>query len=221
MRPHARPYLTLDIFALRKYANLGEVRETVRWKDNGNEQSNEYVERIMEKLENARFPLYHYDNRKSIELWPSEYFEIGELRPLKRCDFGHLCLSRPARPLRCLERRRGGARSETNRKSAKAHDELTPSGHCSYGSDCFKEWKYADSHVSHSKELAKRVEEIGIIPGSMGAIKRATTPRFVTANIGDRILGFGTRNVRIRGLRGRRNGTKSTRGRGTNGLGSA
>jgi hypothetical protein len=68
---------------------------------------------------------------------------------------------------------RGG--KERRKQIAKSRDELTPPRRTradrSYGSNCFKEWKYADSHMSHSKELAKRVEEIGIIPGSTGPMQ--------------------------------------------------
>ena len=30
------------------------------------------------------FPIWYFDNRKSMELWPHEYYKENELLPLKR-----------------------------------------------------------------------------------------------------------------------------------------
>ena len=53
----------------------------------------------------STFPLWHYDTRKGLELWPKEFFLARELFPVQGgLAFGHLMLPGPADPVPYLRR---------------------------------------------------------------------------------------------------------------------
>ena len=96
----------IDIFRLKKFENMEEIQSLVRLKDNGRPQPPEYVQRITQSFVSAPFPLYHYDTRKGIELWPREFFMEHELFPINPTSltFGGQILSGPADPMSYLTR---------------------------------------------------------------------------------------------------------------------
>ncbi len=103
-------------------------------KANGALQPDCYVETIRTALlgAGAMFPLYHYDARKSVELWPREFLSPSELLPLNEQGwFGHLRVKLPARP--CVYLRRA------------------------YGADCFESFKIATSHIDWSRDIRERL----------------------------------------------------------------
>ena len=90
-------HVWVDLFTLRRYDTLADVVAMVSSKDNGQPQSDEYIRAITEPLNAARFPIFHYDSRKGMELWPSEFFSSDELlHPHQRLPFGHMSLPAPA-----------------------------------------------------------------------------------------------------------------------------
>ena len=98
----------IDIFVMKRYESLDNILETISAKDNGENQPKDYVDAISGALVacGATFPLYHFDNRKAIELWPREYFQPEELHPIsKSCHFGPLTsVAGPATPVHVLFR---------------------------------------------------------------------------------------------------------------------
>ncbi|KAL7541400.1 hypothetical protein ACHAWF_006925 [Thalassiosira exigua] len=87
----------LDVFVIRKYQHMGELREVIGTKKNGEKQPDEYVRRIVDDIRNALhsqgevsemnndlelpFPVWHFSTRKAIELWPKEVYRGCELYP--------------------------------------------------------------------------------------------------------------------------------------------
>lgn len=96
IRPVAAPHLWIDVFVLRRFVSPADLRGLVDMKENGAAQTGEYVARILDVVEGAdvasgqKWPLFHYDARKSVELWPAEFFTSDELFPLREYAFGHL-----------------------------------------------------------------------------------------------------------------------------------
>ena len=101
----------IDVFGIRPYRNIEDLRDVLSAKQNGQGQSPEYVLLILQKIYMAlqndtttttataghftdhdemidnfstMFPLYHFDRRKAIELWPKEVYREHELFPLTR-----------------------------------------------------------------------------------------------------------------------------------------
>jgi hypothetical protein len=138
IRSSADPRVWIDIFVLKRYTSIDSLQQILSLKQNGESQSTEYVQAIMTKMYDSVtsphaldeiFPLYHYDNRKAIELWPKEYFSPHELFPLHQSfSFGPLHnLSGPHMPIRLLHR--------------------------FFGSDCFTYYYKADAHVRGKKSM--------------------------------------------------------------------
>ena len=98
----------IDIFVMKRYESQDSILETISIKDNGQDQPRDYVDAISGALATcgATFPLYHFDNRKAIELWPREYLLPGELHPISNsCNFGPLAsVAGPATPVQALFR---------------------------------------------------------------------------------------------------------------------
>lgn len=92
-------HVWIDLFVLKEYRTPEDVLTVISLKDNGQRQSDEYVSAITCHLPPfAEFPIFHYDTRKGIELWPKEYFTLSELLPLspRGLQFGgHLHLAAP------------------------------------------------------------------------------------------------------------------------------
>lgn len=149
VRPARCTHMWLDLFVLRRFESREDLAALLRVKANGQPQPAGYCEAILARIDGAapRFPLWHYDSRKAIELWPREFFADHELLPLRRdLPFGPLaapCV--PARPVGHLLR--------------------------AYGADVFTTYRIADSHVDWVKELRERVAASGLVPGSKGRLE--------------------------------------------------
>jgi len=89
----------IDIFIMQRYESIQDVLKVISVKDNGQAQPQEYIDGIASAImsgstSDSIFPLYHFDNRKAIELWPREYFLPNELFPIKKTfSFGPLVKS--------------------------------------------------------------------------------------------------------------------------------
>eukprot|EP00563_Minutocellus_polymorphus_P000832 CAMPEP_0181031544 /NCGR_PEP_ID=MMETSP1070-20121207/6287_1 /TAXON_ID=265543 /ORGANISM="Minutocellus polymorphus, Strain NH13" /LENGTH=709 /DNA_ID=CAMNT_0023108925 /DNA_START=217 /DNA_END=2346 /DNA_ORIENTATION=+ len=98
----------IDVFVMKRYETLDNLLETISSKENGQDQPKDYVDAIAQAISacDATFPLYHFDNRKAIELWPREYLLPDELHPIRTsCNFGPLTsVAGPATPVRALFR---------------------------------------------------------------------------------------------------------------------
>lgn len=98
----------VDIFVMKRYDALDDILRVVSTKENGQDQPRDYVDGITDALSacGAAFPLYHFDNRKAIELWPREYLLPDELSPMSRSyNFGPLMdVAGPAKPVPALFR---------------------------------------------------------------------------------------------------------------------
>ena len=85
VRLRALPHVWVDVFVLRRYESLDQVRQAVQLKDNGQLQPQQYIDAILGPIATAeaggapRFPLWHYDCRKALEMWPSEFFTQARL----------------------------------------------------------------------------------------------------------------------------------------------
>jgi cytidyltransferase-related domain len=91
VRHARRNSVFLDLFVLRKYNNLQELKDVIGIKKNGQPQSEEYVQNILTTIQRAAFsrhefdalfPLWHFNTRKAIEMWPKEVYRPSELFPL-------------------------------------------------------------------------------------------------------------------------------------------
>ena len=97
-------HVWVDLFTLRRYDALSDVVAMVSSKDNGQPQSSDYIRAITEPLQAAQFPIFHYDSRKGMELWPKEFFSSDDLHPQQRLEFGHMSLPAPAKATEYLFR---------------------------------------------------------------------------------------------------------------------
>ena len=115
----------LDVFCIRRYSNFEDLNEVIGVKKNGESQSVDYIDGIMktiykslhsqgelESLESATnhqelpCPIWHFNTRKAIELWPKEVYRDCEMYPLnKNLKMGPvLNISGPHAPVRLLKR---------------------------------------------------------------------------------------------------------------------
>jgi hypothetical protein len=151
VRPARCSHVWVDLFVLRRFSSRDELAALLRVKANGQPQPAGYCEGLLAQIEAGggapRFPLWHYDNRKAIELWPREFFAEDELLPLRSdLPFGPLAAPcAPARPIRYLLR--------------------------AYGDDVFSSYRIADSHVDWCKELRERVAASGLVPGAKAPLE--------------------------------------------------
>ena len=120
----------LDVFVIRKYDNIDQLVQVIGVKKNGEKQSDEYVRGIVTTINNALYsqegeinnmndnimhnvtelelpcPIYHFNTRKAIELWPKEVYRESELYPImKNLEMGPIVgLSGPHTPVWLLTR---------------------------------------------------------------------------------------------------------------------
>ncbi|KAL7500939.1 hypothetical protein ACHAWT_009697 [Skeletonema menzelii] len=115
----------LDIFCIRRYSNFEDLNKVIGVKKNGESQSDDYVDGIMKtickslhsqgEIESSQSetnhqelpcPIWHFNTRKAIELWPKETYRDCELYPLtKNLEMGPvLNISGPHTPVRLLKR---------------------------------------------------------------------------------------------------------------------
>lgn len=115
----------LDVFCIRRYSNFEDLNKVIGAKKNGDSQSDDYIDGIMRKIckslhsqgelepsQSARnhrelpCPIWHFNTRKAIELWPKETYRDCELYPLtKDLKMGPVMnISGPHTPVRLLKR---------------------------------------------------------------------------------------------------------------------
>ena len=116
----------LDVFVIRKYNCLDELKNVIGIKKNGELQSEEYLKRILNiiydslhsegevRISNSKrndscsisFPIWHFNTRKAVELWPKEVYREYELYPIVRnLKMGPVIgLSGPCTPVQLLKR---------------------------------------------------------------------------------------------------------------------
>ena len=141
VRSKANSSVFVDIFCIRKYETKDEMMKVIGWKKNGQRQSDEYVQAILDKMEGCcrsvstagpnrhrpLFPCWHFDTRKAIELWPKEVYRDDELWPLdKTFKMGPLTgIPGPRTPVLLLKR--------------------------AFGEDCFDVYYQSRSHADNAK----------------------------------------------------------------------
>jgi len=149
VRPKRMSNVFLDIFTIREYKTLDDLKNVLRLKANGKFQTDEYVQNIVriiaESADAAEVrsgnasssstsssylnvcPFWHFDARKAIELWPKEVYRTRELFPLnKHLKFGPFTdVTGPRCPVLLLKR--------------------------AFGSDCFHVYYQSGSHSGNKK----------------------------------------------------------------------
>jgi cytidyltransferase-like protein len=133
VRPKNMNSVFVDIFVLRRFDRRSDLVDLLGMKQNGLPQSEEYVERILKKIEECAFaqgetcdlfPLWHFNARKAIEMWPKEVYREHELFPVS-CELklGPLIgIKGPRMPVLLLKR--------------------------AFGLDCFEVYYQSTSHKS-------------------------------------------------------------------------
>ena len=139
VRPRACTQVWVDVFVLTRYDSPEELKAVLARKANGAAQAPGALEASLAPLLDAQYPLWHYDNRLALELWPREYLTGAELFPLTSRAFGHLALPAPAH--------------------------AAPYLHRAYGPRCLHEWLLATQHAPHHKECAQRLAALALAPG--------------------------------------------------------
>jgi hypothetical protein len=115
VRPKRMSNIFVDIFTLRRYDSMDDLKQVIGLKKNGLPQSKEYTQNIIETIEGSAFsqdeihplcPFWHFNERKAIEMWPKEVYRTNELFPLcKKLKFGPLVeISGPRMPVLLLKR---------------------------------------------------------------------------------------------------------------------
>jgi len=145
----------LDVFVIRRYNNIDELIEIIGTKKNGDKQSDEYVNGIVNTINKALHsqgeinmidndtdtttlelpcPIYHFSTRKAIELWTKEVYRECELYPIvHNLIMGPITgLSGPQTPVLLLKR--------------------------AFGDDCFKVYYQSMSH-GNNKTAGKHIKD--------------------------------------------------------------
>mmetsp|Transcript_536 Transcript_536/g.937 ORF Transcript_536/g.937 Transcript_536/m.937 type:complete len:502 (-) Transcript_536:11-1516(-) len=143
----------LDLFVLCKYKNLQELQNVIGVKKNGQPQSKEYVQNILTTIQKAAFsqneidalfPLWHFNTRKAIEMWPKEVYRPDELFPLvKDLHFGpFIDICGPRMPVRLLKR--------------------------AFGLDCFHVYYQSKSHKD-GKSVQEKIDHQNVVELETGS----------------------------------------------------
>ena len=137
----------LDIFTVREYKTKEELIEVIGKKTNGSKQPDEYISNLFQSIQDslhsqgecqgALFPLWHFNTRKAIELWPKESYRHDELFPLRKSlEMGPVVsLSGPHLPIHVLKR--------------------------AFGADCFEVYYQSISHGMKAPKN-KMIKEVGM-----------------------------------------------------------
>jgi len=96
------PRVRVDIFVLRKYESRDDLIRQIDTDENLQDADSRFG--LVDNLRVDNFPLYHYDNRKAIELFTNQYFSPSELFPLQRLKFGPLEVHAPRETIQSLQR---------------------------------------------------------------------------------------------------------------------
>ena len=100
------------MFTIRRYDSLVDLKHVLGVKQNGKAQPETYVNNIVEEIlgcagtHMSLFPMYHFNTRKAIEMWPKEVYRAQELYPLdKNLKMGPVSgVSGPHAPVLLLKR---------------------------------------------------------------------------------------------------------------------
>ena len=134
----------VDIFTMRRFESVGQLRELIGLKRNGQPQREEYIASILSSIETSAAsqgesaplcPFWHFNTRKAVEMWPKEVYREAELFPLSRdLKFGPLVgISGPRMPVLLLRR--------------------------AFGHDCFAVYMQSCSHKASHKAPGKAKPE--------------------------------------------------------------
>ena len=140
VRPKRMNNVFLDLFVLRKYSSMEELKELIGVKKNGEPQSESYVQGILDKMESAAFsqnellplcPFWHFNTRKAVEMWTKEVYREEELFPLcTSLKMGPVTgILGPRAPVRLCKRAFGTDCFEVYYQSASHKTESKPIGH--------------------------------------------------------------------------------------------
>ena len=109
----------LDLFTIRKFNTLQDLTQLIGSKKNGQPQSQEYIDGIVSTITSSArrdtdtlgnltplFPMYQFNTRKAIEMWPKEVYREKEMFPLQRnLKFGPFdTINGPQTPVLLLKR---------------------------------------------------------------------------------------------------------------------
>jgi cytidyltransferase-like protein len=137
IRPKRMTNVFLDLFVLRRFNSMEEFTQLIGVKKNGQPQSEEYVQGIVEKLQTAAVsqdeetqalcPFWQFSTRKAVEMWTKEVYRESELFPLDQClKMGPVTgISGPLMSVKLLKR--------------------------AFGMDCFDIYYQSASHKTESK----------------------------------------------------------------------
>ena len=136
VRPRRFNNVFVDIFSLRRYNSEEELAGVIGRKANGQTQSRDYVDGILQTIRDAAYsqgetadlyPCWQFSTRKAIEMWPKEVYRESELFPLGAVKMGPVTnLSGPRVPVLLLKR--------------------------AFGLDCFEVYYQSVSHQTSGKE---------------------------------------------------------------------
>lgn len=93
IRPKRMSNVFLDLFVLKRYNNLDDLKQLIGVKKNGKPQSEGYINEIVDKMVSAAnaqgettplCPFWHFATRKAVEMWTKEVYRDSELFPLER-----------------------------------------------------------------------------------------------------------------------------------------
>eukprot|EP00934_Nitzschia_sp_Nitz4_P007742 Nitzschia sp. Nitz4//scaffold226_size53432//28383//30972//NITZ4_006701-RA/size53432-augustus-gene-0.62-mRNA-1//-1//CDS//3329542751//7732//frame0 len=97
IRPKRMSNVFLDLFVLRKFDTLDDLRDLISVKKNGKPQTESYVKGIIDTISSCSelslpessdklplAPFWHFSTRKAIEMWAKEVYRDWELFPLNR-----------------------------------------------------------------------------------------------------------------------------------------
>jgi choline-phosphate cytidylyltransferase len=130
----------LDLFALKRFESMDELKALIGVKKNGRPQSEAYVQGIVQTIQTCAVshgetallcPFWQFNTRKAIEMWSKEVYRHDELFPISRdLKFGPLTgIQGPRAPV-CLLKR-------------------------AFGNDCFEVYYQSSSHKSTTTNKAE------------------------------------------------------------------
>lgn len=146
VRPKRFNNVFVDIFTLRRFDSMDDFISLIGVKKNGEPQRHEYVQGIVNDIQEHAFsqneenlygkkslcPFWHFNTRKAIEMWRKEVYRDDELFPLSgNLKFGPLIhIKGPRMPVLLLKR--------------------------AFGMDCFDVYYQSGSHTKGVSKVAKR-----------------------------------------------------------------
>ena len=148
IRPKRMSNIFLDLFVLRKYDTMDDLKKVIGVKKNGQPQSEKYLQGIVNKITMCAgsspplCPFWHFSTRKAVEMWSKEVYRHHELFPLDRnLKMGPLTgICGPRMPVKLLKR--------------------------AFGDDCFSVYFQSVSHHhSEAKSSESHLRQDGLSGG--------------------------------------------------------